>query len=58
MAFFSKLFSHGGASVSITIADSAPLTLQFVIDDYLHHMLEHLRHMGVAVDDLAAVAAP
>ena len=40
-----------------TIADSAPLTLQFVFDDYLDHMLHHLRHMGVEVDDLVAAAA-
>lgn len=40
-----------------TIADSAPLTLQFVFDDYLDHMLHHLRHMGVEVDDLVAASA-
>jgi DinB superfamily len=45
-----------GWSRTLTIADSAPLTLQFVFDDYIHHMLEHLRHMGVEVDDFAAKA--
>ena len=40
-----------------TIADSGPLTLQGVFDDYIHHMLQHLRHMGVEVDDLAMQAA-
>jgi hypothetical protein len=40
-----------------TIADSEPLTLQFVFDDYIHHMLEHLRHMGVAVGDFARQAS-
>ena len=44
-------------SRTCTIADSAPLTLQFVFDDYLDHMLHHLRHMGVEVDDLVAAAA-
>ena len=39
------------------IADSAPLTLQFVFDDYVDHMMHHLRHMGVEVDDLAAASA-
>jgi len=34
-----------------TIAESAPLTLRFVLEDYLDHMLQHLRHMGVEVDD-------
>ena len=34
------------------------MTLQFVFDDYIHHMLEHLRHMGVEVDDFAVQAEP
>jgi hypothetical protein len=41
----------------LTIADSGPLTLQFVFDDYIDHMLEHLRHMGVEVGDLAPAKA-
>ena len=40
-----------------TIADSGPLTLRFVFDDYIHHMLEHLRHMGIEVDDFAKQAS-
>ena len=44
-------------SRTCTIADSAPLTLQFVFDDYVDHMLHHLRHMGVEVDDLVSAAA-
>jgi hypothetical protein len=44
-------------SRTCTIADSAPLTLQFVFDDYVHHMLHHLRHMGVEVDDLPTASA-
>ena len=40
----------------LTVADSAPLTLQFVFDDYIHHMLDHLRHMGIEVDDFATSA--
>jgi DinB superfamily len=40
-----------------TIADSGPLTLRFVFDDYIHHMLDHLRHMGVEVDDFGARSA-
>jgi len=38
---------------TLAIADSGPLTLQFVFDDYVEHMLGHLRHIGVEVDDLA-----
>ncbi|MGA3056325.1 MAG: DinB family protein [Candidatus Korobacteraceae bacterium] len=44
-------------SRTCTIADSAPLTLQFVFDDYVGHMLHHLRHMGVEMDDLVSAAA-
>jgi len=40
-----------------TIGDSAPLTLEFVFDDYIDHMLRHLRHMGVEVEDLAPAKA-
>jgi DinB superfamily len=40
-------------SRTCTIAESAPLTLKFVFEDYLEHMLQHLRHMGVEVDDFA-----
>jgi hypothetical protein len=44
-------------SRTCTIAGSAPLTLKFVFDDYLDHMMQHLRHMGVEVDNLAAASA-
>ncbi len=46
-----------GWSRTCTIADSASLTLKFVFDDYLDHMMQHLRHMGVEVDDLVAAVA-
>ena len=35
-----------------TVADSGPLTLEFVFTDYLSHMLHHLEHIGVVVNDL------
>jgi hypothetical protein len=38
---------------TLTIANSDPLTLRFVFDDYLKHMLHHLKHIGIEVDDLA-----
>jgi DinB superfamily len=44
-------------SRTLTIGDSASLTLQFVFDDYVDHMLHHLRHMGVEVEDLAPAKA-
>jgi hypothetical protein len=39
-------------SRTCTIADSQPLTLKFVIEDYIAHMLHHLRHIGIEIDDL------
>ena len=40
-----------------TIADSRPLTLQFVFDDYVRHLVHHIRHMGVNVDDVLPAEA-
>ena len=37
---------------SLTIAGSDPLTLQFVFEDYLAHMVHQLQHIGIAVDDI------
>jgi hypothetical protein len=39
-------------SRTCTIADSRPLTLKFVFEDYLEHMMHHLQHIGIQVDDL------
>ena len=39
-------------SRTCTVGGSEPLTLKFVFEDYLDHMLHHLRHMGIEVDDL------
>ena len=36
---------------ALTIGPSEPLTLAFVYEDYVRHMLHHLRHIGIAVDD-------
>lgn len=37
-----------------TIGDSEPMTLKFVVDDYVDHMVHHLRHIGIELDDLIA----
>jgi hypothetical protein len=34
-----------------TIADSKPLTLKFGFEDYIEHMMRHLQHMGIRMDD-------
>ena len=36
-------------SRTCTIAGSAPLTLKFVFEDYLEHMLHHLQRIGLKV---------
>ncbi len=36
----------------LTVAGSEPMTLQFVFEDYLAHMLHHLQHIGIEVDDI------
>lgn len=46
--------SDSAWSRTCTIGDSAPLTLKFVFDDYIDHMLHHLRHMGIEMDDLVS----
>ena len=43
---------HIAWSRSLRVGDSAPMTLQFVFEDYIHHMRDHLQHMRVQVDDL------
>jgi hypothetical protein len=44
-------------SHTLTVAGSEPLTLQFVFDDYVEHMLHHLRHIGIEVDDIKSRAS-
>jgi hypothetical protein len=41
-------------SRTCTIGDSKPLTLKFVFEDYIEHMMHHLQHIGVEMDDLKA----
>src|SRR5271169_4831361 len=43
-------------SRTLTIAGSEPLTLQFVFDDYVDHMLHHLQHIGIETDDIKSNA--
>jgi hypothetical protein len=42
---------------TLTVAGSEPLTLQFVFEDYVAHMLHHLQHIGIEVDDIRSNAA-
>jgi hypothetical protein len=34
-----------------TIAGSQPMTLEFVIEDYVDHLVHHLQHIGVALSE-------
>ena len=34
-----------------TVGGSEPMTLQFVFEDYIRHMLHHLQHIGIDVAD-------
>jgi len=38
-------------SNTLTVGSSAPMTLQFVFEDYLAHMAHHLEHIGIDVRD-------
>jgi hypothetical protein len=40
-----------------TVAGSEPLSLRFVLEDYVRHMLHHLQHIGIEIDDLEGTAA-
>lgn len=45
-------------SHTLTVGGSEPMTLGFVLDDYVTHMSHHLRHIGVDVDDILANPHP
>lgn len=42
---------------TLTVGGSEPMTLGFVLDDYVMHMAAHLKHIGVDVDDVLAAPA-
>jgi hypothetical protein len=48
--------SDSAWSRTLTVAGSEPLTLQFVFEDYVAHMLHHLQHIGIEVDDIRSKA--
>jgi hypothetical protein len=43
-------------SNTLTVAASQPMTLEFVFDDYVAHMLHHLLHIGIDVSDIKSGA--
>jgi hypothetical protein len=44
-------------SHTLTVAGSEPMTLQFVLEDYIAHMAHHLEHIGIEVRDLTLTTA-
>ena len=49
--------ADGDWARTCTIGDSDTLTLRFVFDDYVDHMLGHLKHIGVDTERLSAPEA-
>lgn len=47
----SRNLSDAAAVRSCTIAESEPLTIRFVLEDYVVHMLHHLGHIGIQTVD-------
>lgn len=45
--------SDDGWARTCTIDDSQPLTIRFIVDDYVVHLLHHLAHIGVQVSEFA-----
>jgi hypothetical protein len=43
-------------SNTLTVAGSEPLTLQFIFEDYVAHMVHHLQHIGIETDDITSNA--
>ena len=39
-------------SHTLRVGGSEPMTLEFVFDDYVAHMVHHLKHLGVTLDDI------
>lgn len=44
-------------SRTLSVAGAQPVTLEFVFDDYIEHMVHHLRHIAIEVDTGASNAA-
>lgn len=41
----------GALARTCTIADGQPITLGFVIEDYVDHVVHHLEHIGIAISE-------
>lgn len=63
VAFNRQLLAAGeplgeaASSRTCTVAGSEPMTIQFILDDYVKHMLHHLEHIGINLTDVAHAMA-
>jgi len=39
-------------SHTLRVGESQPMTLEFVFEDYVAHMVHHLKHIGINLDDI------
>lgn len=39
-------------SHTLRVGSSEPMTLEFVFEDYVAHMVHHLKHIGINLDDI------
>jgi DinB superfamily len=44
-----SMISPRNANRKLTVGGGNPITLGFLVDDYVDHLLHHLRHIGVEV---------
>lgn len=45
-------------SRGLSVGNSGPLTLRYIIDDYVRHLTHHLQHIGILVDEATEPGYP
>jgi hypothetical protein len=46
--------SRQAADLKLTVGEGKPITLDFLLSDYVDHLLHHLGHIGIHVNDAGA----
>lgn len=44
-----RAISLQAAERKLTVGGGEPMTLEFLVEDYVHHLLHHLQHIGIDV---------
>jgi DinB family protein len=52
-----EAISPSAWSRSLSIAGGESITLQFLLDDYLDHLIHHLLHIGVRMEDSMSITS-